>query len=750
MSDMSGRSWLTELLDELKRRRVIRVATLYVVIFWPIIQVVDILSPALGLPDTAMRYLVTAFVGGLPIVLILAWIFDLNQNGLVRDTGDGTSSETGRALIGSRTELGIIAVMLLVAAALFYVQVNVDDVDEGTRTVQRAGQPTTATPVVGINSIAVLPFDSFSGDERDRFFADGLTEELLNVLARVNGLRVAARTSSFAYRGVRKTVPEIGRELGVGTILEGSVRRNDIDDTIRVTAQLVETGEGKHLWSATFDRQYSDVFRIQDEIARAVVSQLSVTLLGDEERDIVSHASANPEAMITYSMGQTELARRSPTATRDAIRFFERALDLDPNYAEAWVGLADAHTLTVSYDWGEKTENLEAAQAAVDKALALDDRLGIAWASQGLLYSVQDKVGEAKAALEKALALNPNYAMAHMWYAGLLDDMDKKFEHNRRAYELDPRSPVAGYNLAQLYINRGQDSEAMQLFSQIIDADPYYAKAYELVARISAERGRYADAIGQLEKAWELQQEPGTAFGLAQLQTNLGNFAAAKEWIDIAKPGEPPERYVAYDWLEVQRLQMQGETDKARELIASFTEPRVEQKDAELIAAYASHLLGDRRNTITMWEAAEERLQGKNLSIQYSIYDLARIGAAEAYREAGQDDKANALLADVKRVLDDAVAGGIRVHPEIWFKYALLSAASDQPQMALIHLQRAVDEGWRDYWHAELEPLLADISQQTEFETMMAAVKTRLDLMREQYAFDKSFAATSGRALSGS
>lgn len=744
-SSEDRRVWWRDLYEELKRRRVVRVATLYLVVFWPIIQVVDILSPALGLPNTAMRALIIAFVGGFPVVLILAWIFDLNRGGVIRDQGQG---ETGQALIGSRLEVGIIGFMLFVVAGLYYVQTT-QQTNESVVVQQPA---TTASATTPFDSIAVLPFDTFSQEKRDRFFADGLTEELLNVLSRINGLQVAARTSSFAYRGVNKTVQEIGKELNVDVILEGSVRRNDVDDTIRVTAQLVNTKSGTHFWSRTFDRKFTDVFKIQDEIAAAVVDQLKVTLLGGEADEIRSHASASPEAMITYSMGQTELAKRTQISLEDAIRFFKRAIEDDPNYVEAWVGLADANSLIASYRFGDLDSHVKAAQEAVDTALTMDPQSGMAWASQGLIYQLQNKKQDAKLALEKAIELNPSYAMAHMWYASVLDDPDEQFQHFERAYKLDPRSPVAAYNVASMLVQRGREAEAMEVFSKIIEADPYYPKAYELVATISARRGRMGDAIRQYEKAYELQPDPNTAFQIARLEVSIGNFASANEWTAIARPKEPPERYVLYDWLKAQQFAMEEKPDKTREVLQRIAKPAGEYEAAYLVAAYASYLLEDAKGAVQDWETSKKFSDDDMDHVNFGpvVYDLARIAAAWGYQRTGRTRQANELLAAISKSLDEAVKKGGDSDPDLWYRYALVKALTGQPQMALIDLQRAVDEGWRDYWQPPLEPSLKGLIQDTEFQAMMAGVETRMNLIREQMGFDKSFASAPTPGASGS
>lgn len=740
---------LHNLFEELKRRRVIRVATLYVLIFWPIIQITDIASAALGLPDAAMRYLVFAFLGGLPVLLTLAWLFDLNRDGIVRDHGGDDETSTGQALIGSKLEIGIIGFMAVVVAGLFYVQLTLDESPTATATAKEGGPVAPAPVAATANSVAVLPFDTFSGDQQDRFFADGLSEELLNVLARVRQLEVAARTSSFAYRGSRKTVPVIGHELGVNYILEGSVRRNDVNDEIRVTAQLIDVGSGAHLWSETYDRQFADIFAIQDEIARAVVDSLKVELLGNDADDIRSHASASGQAMIAYSMGQTELAKRTKTGIADAARFFQRALDEDPNYAEAWVGLADARALQVSYGYDDEGDGLERAQEAVDRALELDPELGLAWASQGLIY-LQDKANTSKAhdALARAVELNPNYAMAHMWYAQTLDDPAEKFERYQRAYKLDPRSPVAGYNVAQIYAQRGREAEAMEVFNQIIEADPNYDRAYFLAATVSANRGRFADAIRNLETAWELNEQTEAAYQLAYLNNMLGNYGVADEWAAIAKPGEPRENLFRYELLMMDRYAMQGEIDKAIEVGANLATPRGDGFADYAVATVAAWYSGSFEKTIEYWEETRRILAEQGHPDMDMGADLL-IAVGHSLIETGDIERGTDLLDEARAWVNVQLDGGQK-EPGLWYDLAQLEAIEGNTQMALINLQRATSEGWRDYWMPQLDPALVSIRQTRELETMMAGVETQMSLMREQFAFERAFATVPNRDGNGS
>lgn len=731
-----------ELFEELKRRRVIRVGTLYFLVFWPIIQIVDIASAAIGLPDSAMRYLVLAFFGGLPVVLTLAWLFDLNRGGLVRDSG---ADDGGEALIGSRFELGLIGVLVLVVAGLFYVQFTMQE-DSAVVAEPGSTEEMRAMPAED-RSIAVLPFETFSADARDRFFADGLSEELLNVLSGLSQLEVAARTSSFAYRGTRKTVPVIGQELGVNYVLEGSVRRNDVDDLIRVTAQLIDARSGAHVWSNTFDRPFSDVFAIQDEIAGAVVNALKLTLLGNEAKEIRTHDSASPEAMIAYSMGQSELAKRTKTGMQDGERFFRRALEYDPNYAEALLGLADANTLQVAYGYEDRDQGLVEAQEAVDRALALEPELGMAWASQGLIHTERREKEQAKEALSRAIELAPSYAMAHMWYAGLLDDPDESFRHYEKAYRLDPRSPVAGFNVASQYIQRGREAEAMQVFGNIIEADPNYARAYHLAATVSENRGRYADAIRQLETAYELNPDADTAYRLAKINNLLGNFGTSDEWIARAKPLEPRERLFLYDLIELERYAIKGDMDGAKAVAVRLSEPGDDLFSSQVAAAMASYFIGDYERSVSYWESLRT---GKQASIMIDMGDGTdvMVSVAFAYEQLGNEAEAEKLLGEARSRVTEQLDNG-RKDAGLWYLLAQIDAMEGNDQMALINLQRAANEGWRDYWLPSLDPAFESIRKTRELQTMMAGIETQMDLMRDQFAFERSFATVPARSLEG-
>ena len=729
----AGESRWRQLLDELKRRRVIRVATLYVIAFWPIIQIADILSPAIGLPPVAMRYILIAFLGGLPIVLILAWVYDLNKGGVVRS---GEAQAPQQALISRTAELVIVGFLIVIIAVLFFLQDVVTFDDPPPLSDRSTTQP--ASTATSTHAIAVLPFASFSEKREDELFSDGLTEELLNVLSQINRLRVTARTTSFAYKGVNRNVQEIGEELNVDTILEGSVRRNDIDNRIRVTAQLIDVATGSHLWSNTFDREFRDVFKIQDEIASAVVGQLQITLVGEESARMQTRVTADTEALVAYSMGRASLAKRTRSDLADAARFFERAIATDPGYVAAYAELANAYALQ-SRGPADEAGFLAMAQTNVDKALDLDPESGSAWAAQGLIHMhYPDRQDEAREVLKKAIELNPSLAIAHMWYGNVSEDEEERRRYHARAFELDPRSPVAGYNLASDLIRVGRVREAMDVFSKIVEADPHYPRAYELIGSISEFRGRLADAIRHYEKVYAMEPTGGIAAKLATLSIDIGDFEKADRWLQHAEADASPEHASEIAWLKIGSYVARGERERAEAMMRPLLTASETTLEAYLDKIRAGYYLADYAATVTAYEAARD-LAPERMDADDASLPEVHLAAAFAYRQLDQPEKGDEVLVRTIDRLDALTRDRERIAPDTWFIRAQVQAIRGEPNLALLNLQRAVDEGWRQHWRPFVEPCLQPLQTNPAFITMMQGLATRMDLIREQIAFDAEF-----------
>jgi TolB-like protein/Tfp pilus assembly protein PilF len=728
---------LRSFYDELKRRRVIRVATLYVVAIWPLIQLLDIISPTLELPDSVLRYLVIAFFSGLPFALILAWIFDLDRDGVRVDDG-----ESHEPLFGSKADLTIVGVLCVLVVALFFVQVSLEDGPLMTQSPLPLVAP--PTPVVADNSIAVKPFDSFSDNPRDEYFADGLSEELLNVLARVPELRVAARTSSFAYKGVNRNISEIGRELNVANILEGSVRANDIDNTIRVTAQLINVETGQHIWSETYTHQYADVFRIQDEISEAVAAKLKVTLFANDKSTPGSGSvrSSNPEALIAFGRGQQELAKRSKESLLAAAGYFQEAVTADPNFAVAYAGLSDAKTLLVSYKFADRSTLAEAEQA-VTRALELDPELGIAWASKGLLQSqYKDKRDLARESLAKAMTLNPSYAMAVMWFASLAEDESEKIRLYEIAVKLDPRSPVASFNLAQMYAARGRDAEVMTLFSQMIEADPNYSRGYELVANISERNGQIGEAIRNYEQSFELGSNLSVALTISKLYAEIGEFEQADSWYEKVKAEVPDAYKTRVLWFRLGRFIAAREPAEATKLLRTISMDPATDLEGALHRLAAQYELGNRESLVRDYQM----LLSQNLEAVNDDDFLAdlradlQINIADQMIAEGDAAGAEQLLTLAEQKVNADIENVSMYWPEDWYKLARIAAVRGQSQQALILLQRAIDEGFRERWLPIHDPVMRNLQDSRMFTTMMDGLENRLAIVRDQFQMEAEFA----------
>ena len=361
-------------------------------------------------------------------------------------------------------------------------------------------------PVYALKSrIAVLPFSNISPDPNDSYFADGLTEELISVLSQVQELRVIARTSTSRYKGTDKGISLIGSELQVGSILEGSVRKSG--NKIRVAVQLIDVTSQEHLWADHYDRDLSDIFSIQSDIAKHVSDGLKVTLVRAEEKRIEKRETENVIAHVAYLKGRALLHDRSEKALRSAQEQFEVAITHDPNYARAYAGLADVCGLLGEYRFVPLSECREKTKAFLKRALDLDPSLPEARVSLAMSYMDDYRFAEADEEFKHAITLSPSYATAHMWYADCLRDQGR-FEEALfeilRAEELDPLSPIICYVASDLYLCRGDDEEVLKRVQKIREIDPESPFAIRALADYYLVKSDYTQALTSYRKLKQL------------------------------------------------------------------------------------------------------------------------------------------------------------------------------------------------------------------------------------------------------
>lgn len=507
------------LFAELKRRNVLRVGAAYVVAAWLVIQVVETIFPAFGFGDAAVRIVTIAFAVGLVPVLILAWAFELTPDGLKKDSEIDHSLASAS---GSGKKLDrIIMVVLAVALGYFAFDKFVLDPQRAAKRqelvagqVEEARQQGRTDALVasyGNRSIAVLPFVNMSDDASNEFFSDGISEELLNLLARIPDLRVISRSSAFSFKGKNLEIPEIAERLNVAHILEGSVRK--AGNRVRITAQLIEARSDTHEWSHTYDRTLDDIFAVQDEIAAAVVAQLKITLLGAAPK-----AQETDPAAYALFLQARHLGRQfTVESLEQSIGLYQQALAIDPQYAPAWDHLSAGYSNQADFGLLPMEEGYAKARAAAEKAVAINPEYSGAYASLGWIAMRYDKdLAQSARYYQQALALDPADTANIRSAAVLIQNLgrlDEAISLNESANVRDPLNPIGHYNLGITYLFAGRWDDAIASFQTALRLSPGIIGAHNKIGTALLFK---ADAEAALD---EFAQEQGDEDYGAKAQT---------------------------------------------------------------------------------------------------------------------------------------------------------------------------------------------------------------------------------------
>ena len=513
---------------ELKRRNVFKVAVAYAVVAWLLIQAASILFPTFEAPPWVMKVFVTAIASGFPLALILAWAFELTPEGIVRAEdvlpNESITPRTGRKLVGVIVVVGLIATGLLVFQFVGGPGRRMSAPRANASSTALTPQAVSGQRAIPDKSIAVLPFVDMSQAKDQEYFCDGISEEILDALAKVDGLRVVARTSSFSFKGKSADVSEVAAKLTVANVLEGSLRRSG--NRIRVTAQLIAR-DGFHLWSETYDRELQDVFAVQDEITHAIVDALKIKLAVALPP---ARAQPNTEGYDLYLQGLFFSNKSSEEALRKSLDLFQRALEKDPKLGHAWTGIAkDWVYLADAYV--KPLEAYPAAKAAAAKALALDENDAEARCYLAESDRVLDwDLAKARREINRALQADPNSAVAHLYLANVLapaGEWDDAVAHVREAVRLDPLSLTVSGGASGLLLltQRYDEAIAESQRAQALDAAYFYRDSP--LAGAYAEKGRYADALAVYAKIQ--QPAPDTRAGLAILYAKMSRAAEARQ-----------------------------------------------------------------------------------------------------------------------------------------------------------------------------------------------------------------------------
>ncbi len=711
-----------KLIRELQQRNVLRVATAYAVGAWILIEAGSVLMPTFGAPEWLFRAYVLVVIAGFIAALIFAWIFEVTPDGVKREK-DLDRSTPESASSGRKFNLFIIT--LLAIALGISVTLNVT----GLRN-QGIGQ-----------SIAVLPFTSRSTDPENAVFTDGIHDDLLTRLANVDSLKVISRTSVMDYRDTTKNLRQVGEELGVATILEGAVQRSG--NSVRINVQLIDAKTDKHLWAKTYDRALStrNIFAIQSEISAEIATALRATLSPQEKARLANIPTENLEAYRLYTAGRRNLHTRQLEDLLTARQQFQQAITLDPQYAQAYAGLADAFQLLVinhnAISWDEA---IPAAQQALDTALSLDDQLADGYASLGLLKTQLGQLdlndnayAEAEAALQRAIELNPSHARAYMWLASLRENQyryDDAIALNKRSLEFDPIGRIPYTNIAVLYSKQGRYDEALSQWLAALEIHPDWPTLYANISEHLESLGRLDEALAWAVKARELSSDPVLGQNQLRLLVEFGDHDKALKLIETVPPGHPLfgvfqafAQMIQQDFFTALTIMIDAYNDKTT--VPNFING---------LTSDIALMTGDLDLSLEYCLRADPTLVSNDIPTITDLNDQHAVKFAYLLQQQGEYDRARRLLETTLPVVQSLPRLGITGEG---IREVQVLALLDRHQEALEAFRKVVDEGFRSSlafssWTLDQHPYLDSIRDNPRFKSIQAEIEADIALMRER------------------
>jgi TolB-like protein len=668
-------------------------------------------------------------LGFLP-ALIISWAYELTPEGLKREKDvvrDASITRiTAKRMDGITIGLIVVALAFIMADRMwlspkFAVQpAPTTDTEVVTDNVQSS----ESEPQYPLNSIAVLPFVNMSSDAEQEYFSDGISEEILNALAKVKGLQVTGRTSSFAFKGQDQDLRVIGKALAVNHILEGSVRKSG--NTVRITAQLIQVDNGFHLWSEVYDRELNDVFAIQDEIANNILQQLKATLLG-EETTVVTAARTDSQAYELYLLAKQRMYQRTGPTIEAAAELLDRAIAIDPDYAPAYAQRGIANLLLAKGNYGNIPREQARSQAKLylDKALALDPMLAEAWAVLGLYYAGQPSgMIRAIELLQKALAINPGMLDASNWLSNILLGMGRPVEAYDIRMGMIARDPLYRPNINNAvrdFIDFGQQEQAFAFLDRIRPLIPNNARIQSSEAAILLSLGQVAEGLALIESSVALQPSNGVA-----RHTRRFVWMASHQY----------ERVAAEDGSELQvyALAFLGRNEEAS--IRAFKRAD-ERTDVGTLFNYLN-ITGRSDELIAYLEERWPNLDALRVDSPPNRaigYDLM-LDVALAYSRAGNQQRFDDALEHVRTVHENLKTQGVK--SSIFFmNEAAHQALAGDIEASLDYLTRAISQGLittakiTQRWPA-LSPLEGD----PRFQAIQASMIEHLNSERQKLGLD--------------
>jgi TolB-like protein/Flp pilus assembly protein TadD len=715
-------SFLSATLAELNRRKVLRTVGAYAVGVFVLLQLMDAAVEPLRLPEWLPTLVVVVVILGFPLVFLLAWHLDIHKDGVHRDQRTSLLSRSQGAVLFS--------FMLLAMGALGYgFYQYYSGVFESQGPEQVVLERAFTAPE---NSIAVLPFADLSENTDQGHFGDGISEEILNLLAQVEGLNVAARTSSFAFRDSQDDIRKIGRLLNVSTVLEGSVRTSG--ERIRLTAQLINVEDGYHIWSKFYDRELTDIFAIQDEVASMIATALVESFEGLAAKP--ASRTDSLAASQAYRTGRLHWWRRTPGELQRAIEMFATALEHDAGFAPAYAAMADTWLLLAMYGNVTLVKATDKAQGMIEKALAIDPESAEAFAALGLARWQIGQMDAAESALRQAVELNEDYIPAQLWLGGVLGEEGRYPEQHlvlQQAMQRDPLNELLMVNFAGNLSTRGDWPAGREMLGGLLELRPDSTILLRFMAKMELYNGNLVGGWKLANRAYQLQPDnPEDIAVLARTWVLLGDPQEAERLVLLGlESSEQNSSLLMTHWMTLMVSKRLEEAELlVRELMAqsgdNLPEPqrRMFQWQLGMIAMEREDYAGARELLLAAISDEDEAAYSGD---EVMIITLAAL----ATEQLGESAEAAVLLEKAERKIKRARLNGVD-DPNIYYSEAVLLTLRSEPAGAMEKLREAYNRGYREQWVMEIDGRLASLRDIPEFMSLMDQIRDDINQARAE------------------
>ena len=711
------------LIRELRRRKVFRGAAIYLVATWALLQVVDVIGDAAGLPGWTMRVLLYAALIGFPLAVFLGWRYEFGEHGLVRTKP--VDSQAEQQPLTGRDYVAITALVTVsILAGWQIIPPLLDEVPEPASTARE-------NTVISENSIAVLPFVEI-GQGGDGYLADGLSETLTHVLGQVEGLAVTARTSSLAFKNQSENILEIARTLRVAYVVEGSVQQ--AGSRVRIIARLIEAIDGTELWSANINKEVDDIFVVQDEISQDVVAALGKVLDLNEEQ-IVPQYRPVLEAYKELVLGMNAQRNDTMEGIAAARAHFRRAIELDPGYALAYVRLGESIARQPNLP---RAEMVKEVRPLVEKALELEPLLAEAHIGLAMMYRFENEADLVEPTLKRAIELNPSLVEAHLMYSSwltMVHRLDESLEHARIAAELDPQTPETRLRLAAANWNLARSERAIALAKDIVRDYPEFPNGYTVLSRWHMQMGQPGRSMLYTQKLYELDPgNPRRLWGLCDMYWQLWDFEQNLRCYE-----DYLEQFPSDLEIRKQYAAAQGDYDEAIRIAREHAnaEPWSDYRKVQL--AFFISLKRDHAGVLEVLGAAFPALLTEEAEINDWTQWPARM-AAQALIETGATEQGLALLEKIEAY----VAASRKMQGGGWFsgiEDAQIHAIRGDAVAALDALEVAVDNDWSFYSAGlakDQDPSFDLVIGHPRYEALVDRIRTHMAEERAWYEANRN------------